>query len=227
MPSSLHIVSTGHAVALDQPALDGHRPRRVHRRAERAEDAHPPVADLVAEALDHDRAIVGHDAGGLGLLVRGTARRCRRRTRRARSRSTRSRDGRRSAAWPRISRTKAPRARPSSSGRPGPVAVPERHLPRLARRRRDHDPLERDVLDPPRGRAEQERLARAALVDHLLVELADARAVGQEHAEQPAVGDGAAARDGQPPGAVAGPQAVGRPGPTRCGAAARRTPRDG
>ncbi len=29
----------------------------------------PPVADLVAEALDDDRAVVGHGAGGLGLLV--------------------------------------------------------------------------------------------------------------------------------------------------------------
>jgi hypothetical protein len=30
------------------------RPRRVHARAERREDADSPVADLVAEALDHD-----------------------------------------------------------------------------------------------------------------------------------------------------------------------------
>ena len=58
-----------HVEAVGEAALDGHRPRRVHRRAERAEHAHPPVADLVAEALDDDRAVVGHDAGGLGLLV--------------------------------------------------------------------------------------------------------------------------------------------------------------
>ena len=45
------------------------RPRRVHLRAERREDADAPVADLVAEALDDDRAVVGHRAGGLGLLV--------------------------------------------------------------------------------------------------------------------------------------------------------------
>ena len=49
---------------------------------------------------------------------------------------------------------------------------------------------------------------RPALVDHLLVELADARAVGQEHAEQPAVGDRAAAGDGQALGAVAGADRV-------------------
>ena len=56
-------------VLVGQAALDGHRPRCVDGRAERAEDADPPVADLVAEALDDDRAVVGHDAGGLGLLV--------------------------------------------------------------------------------------------------------------------------------------------------------------
>ena len=107
------------------------------------------------------------------------------------------------------------------------VAVPERHLPRLARRRRDGDLLERDVLDPPRRRAEHERLAGPALVDHLLVELADPRAVGEEHAEQPTVGDRAAGRDGQPLRPVAGPHRVGRPGSTRPAAAARRTPRSG
>ena len=80
----------------------------------------------------------------------------------------------------------------------------------------------RQVLAP-----EQERLAGPALVDHLLVELADPGAVGQEHAEEPAVGDGAAAGDGQAlrPGPAAD-RAVRR-GPTRCGAAARRTPRTG
>src|SRR5690606_33426625 len=85
------------------------------------------------------------------------------------------------------------------------VAPPERHLAGLTGRGGDDHAIVRDLLDAPRARAEQERLAGAALVDHLLVELADARAVGQEHAEQPAVGNGAAARDGQAlrPGAAA------------------------
>ena len=56
-------------VAIHQLPLDRHRPRRVDRRAERREDAHPPVADLVAEALDHDGAIVGDSARALRLLV--------------------------------------------------------------------------------------------------------------------------------------------------------------
>ena len=54
--------------ALEHPALDRHRPRRVHAGPERREDAHPPVADLVAEALDDDGAVVGHGAGRLHLL---------------------------------------------------------------------------------------------------------------------------------------------------------------
>ena len=86
--------------------------------------------------------------------------------------------------------------------------MPERHLAGLARRRGDGDALERDVLDAPRRRAEHERLAGTALVHHLLVELADPGAVGEEHAEQPAVGDRATARDGQPLGSVARPHGV-------------------
>ena len=46
----------------------GHRPRRVHAAPERRENADPPVADLVAEALDDDRAVGGNDAGR-GLLL--------------------------------------------------------------------------------------------------------------------------------------------------------------
>ena len=104
--------------------------------------------------------------------------------------------------------------RPAELERPaGTVAVPERHLARLARRRGDGDPLERDVLDAPRRRAEHERLTRPALVDHLLVELADALAVGEEHAEQATVGDRPARRDGEPLGAVTCPHRVGDPVP--------------
>ena len=50
------------APPLGQPGLQGHGPRGVHLGPERREHADPPVADLVAEALDHDRAVVGHDA---------------------------------------------------------------------------------------------------------------------------------------------------------------------
>src|SRR4029079_4146758 len=73
------------------------------------------------------------------------------------------------------------------------VALPERGRGGLARRRGDDDAVDGDLLDAPRGRAEHEALADPALVDHLLVELADPAAVGEEHAEQAAVGDRAAA----------------------------------
>ena len=57
------------AQPLVEASTDRDRPRRVHPRAERREHAHAPVADLVAEALDDDRAVVGHRAPGLGLLA--------------------------------------------------------------------------------------------------------------------------------------------------------------
>ncbi|CAB5001345.1 unannotated protein [freshwater metagenome] len=191
-------------VALHQSTLDGHRPRRVHGHTERTEDAHPPVADLVAEALDNDRAIVGHRAGGLGLLVQvaqhvASGERVERVIGHQRRRRSRCGQGTHftlegtqcTAQFQRTSR---------------PVAVPERHLRRHTRRGCDDHTLERDVLDAPRAGPQQERIARAALIDHLLVELTHPRAVGQEHAEQATVGDRAAAHDRQPLAAVAGAQ---------------------
>ena len=86
---------------------------------------------------------------------------------------------------------------PNSTGRPGDVGLPERHLARHARRRRDDDLVAGDVFDAPTGRAEQERFAGAALEHHLFVEFADARVVGREHAVEAAIGDGAAADDRQ------------------------------
>ena len=68
----------------------------------------------------------------------------------------------------------------------------------------------------------------ARLVDHLLVELADAAAaVDEEDAEEAAVGDRARVRDGEPAGAVARADRRRRCGPRRCAAAARRTRRTG
>ena len=54
---------------LQHPRLDRHRPGGVDARAERRQHAHPPVADLVAEAFDHDGPVVGDGAGGLHLLL--------------------------------------------------------------------------------------------------------------------------------------------------------------
>jgi hypothetical protein len=88
-------------------------------------------------------------------------------------------------------------------GAAGAVAVPERHLAGLAGGGDDDDPVVGDVVDAPGGGAEQEGLADAALEDHLLVELADAGAVGEEDAEQAPVGDGAGVGDRQALGAGA------------------------
>ena len=103
------------APPLGQPGLQGHAPRRVHLRPERAQHAHPPVADLVAEALDHDGAVVGNQAAaGLGLLVEVGHQVARRPADRGRCRDwSRSSEPAPSA---RTSRTNWPRAWPSSRG---------------------------------------------------------------------------------------------------------------
>ena len=46
----------------------GQAPGRVHAAAVRRQHAQAPIADLVAEALDHDRAVRRHHTGG-GLLL--------------------------------------------------------------------------------------------------------------------------------------------------------------
>ena len=82
------------------------------------------------------------------------------------------------------------------------LALPERHRARYARRRRDEHAVAGDLLDPPGRGAEHDHLARARLVDHLLVELAHATRrlrAGDEDAEEAAVGDRAGVRDGEPP----------------------------
>src|SRR5207342_2337326 len=75
------------------------------------------------------------------------------------------------------------------------LALPERHKAGHARGRRDEHAVAGDLLDPPRGGAEQERLTGTRLVDHLLVQLADSpAAVHEVDAEQAAVGDRACVR---------------------------------
>src|SRR6266540_5634509 len=73
--------------------------------------------------------------------------------------------------------------RPSDS-----FALPERNRPRHPGGRRHEHPVARDLLDPPARGAEQDNLARAGLVDHLLVQLAHApAAVDEMDSEQAAV----------------------------------------
>ena len=91
-------------------------------------------------------------------------------------------------------------------GPPHALALPERHGSRDAGRRRDEHAVPGDLLDPPGGSAEQEGLAGAGLVDHLLVQLADAAAALDElHRVEAAVRDRPRVRDRQAarPGAPA------------------------
>ena len=203
-------------VLVTQATLDGHRPRCVDGRAEGAEDADPPVADLVPESFDDDRTVVGDDAGGLGLLgdVLQEVRR------RELVEGVVAAEALRRLVGLELAQLAYERAESTSELEwpTRPVAVPERHLPRLAGSRSDRDPFERDVLDAPRRRAQEERLPRPALVHHLLVELADTGAVGEEDTEQPPIRDGSARRDGQSLGPVARANRVAGPVPHDAGA---------
>ena len=69
MPSSAGIACTSSPCRLAHRRRHRQRPRRVHLGAEGGVDDDPPVAELVAEPLDHDRAVVGDVAGGLALLA--------------------------------------------------------------------------------------------------------------------------------------------------------------
>ena len=183
------------------------RPGGVHPAAERREHAQAPVADLVAEALDHHRAVAGQDPRGLLLLaqvgeeVLGGA-------------LVQVVLGRQLLGLlvHRIAGEGADRAA-QLGGAAHAVAPPERHRAGRAGRRGDDHPVAGDLLDPPGRRAQQEGLAGAGLVDHLLVQLAHAAAVGQVHAVQPAVGDRAGVGHRQLEGALARADGVLHPVP--------------
>ena len=191
-------------VRLSQPCCDRHRPRGVNAASERRQDAHAPIADLVAEALDHDRAVGGDNPGcalllaqerqqvvGGSLVEMELAAEPRRG---ALVRERRQLAGRRADLLAEL------------VGTADALPFPERNGTRQSRRRRDEHAVARDLLDPPRGCAEQERLSRARLVDHLLVELTDAAAaVDEKDAEEAAIGDRSRIRDREPPGTVARP----------------------
>ncbi len=113
------------APPLGQAGLDGHAPRGVDLGAERGQDAHPPVADLVAEPLDHDRAVVGHRARWPRPARRGRRPGWPRRARRARGPSAAGRSRRRPAG---------PAARGRTRPAPGPARAggPARRRARTA-----------------------------------------------------------------------------------------------
>ena len=187
------------AVAVADSSAERQRPRSMNLHAVGGMKNYAPVPELVAEPFDHERAVGWHVprrclligderdevVRGATLEARGCgARLCirhRQRSQFARECADRGTEfGRASDA----------------------VAPPERHLARLAERGRDEHAVVGDVFDPPTRRSEREHVTDSGLVDHLLVELADTtagslRRVGAHHeyGEQPAVGDGSAARN--------------------------------
>src|SRR4029453_9326565 len=195
---------------------DRGRPWRVHSRAEGRQEADAPVADFVEIPLDDDRAVARYLAGGLALLVEVGAQ-----VRRG------------AAVEPVVARQTLQRLalrgfrdgareltdRAPELGRPTrPVAVPERHLSRLARSWRDEDAVVGDLVDAPRRRPEEEDLPRPRLEHHLFVEPADAPALpaflaGEEHPVEAAVRDGARVDDGHPPRAFPAPNRAADPLP--------------
>src|ERR1035437_2410998 len=164
----------------------------MHLCSEGGVYGHPPVANLVTEPFDHDRAVVGDVPGGFTLFVQigeqvvrgpGIQAGC-------------SHSGPRLVgAEPAELANELPHGAAELGWPAKRVALPERQLAGLAGRRGDQHLVVGDVLDPPRRCAQGEHVADPRLVDHLLVELADttpgALAGGEEYGIQTTVRDGA------------------------------------
>ncbi len=172
-------------------------PGRVDPAAVGREDADPPVSDLVPEALDDDRLVGGDDAGRRLLLLQ-----------------IGDEVGSRPAVEVVLARQHLRVGgyglagegadRLAELGRaPDSVTAPERDRAGDPRGGGDDHPVAGDVLDPPGRGAEQERLPRPCLVDHLLVELADPAPVGEVDPVEAAIGDRAGVGDRQLAGALA------------------------
>src|SRR5262249_37288646 len=150
------------------------RPGRVHAAAVRREQAEPPVADLVAESLDDDRA-VGRQRPRRSLLLAEIRDQVARRELVAAAARPQARLRRLVVECRELAAVGAERGAELRRPR-GLVAVPEGDRAGRPGCRRDQHTIARDLLDAPGRGAEQEDLALARLVDHLLVQLADAAA---------------------------------------------------
>lgn len=196
-------------------------PRGVHLGAEGGVDDDPPVAQLVAEALDHDRPVVGQMAGGLALLGQVGEQIAGRPVVQAGGAQPFFRGGLGQAAQLADEGAERPAELQRAAER---VALPERQPARHARCRGDHDLVVGDLLDPPGAGAQGEDVAHPGLVDHLLVQLADPPAAllgvraDDEDAEETPVRDGAAGGHREPLGAGAAGDRAGDPVPDQPGA---------
>jgi hypothetical protein len=186
--------------ALAQAFGEHEGPGAVHARAEGAVHHDAPVPELVAEGLDHDRAVVGHAARreALGAHVVEQVLACPVVEARAVEELVERRGVSRAVglvhgAYP------GPCRLPELGGAPRGVALPEGQAARLTGGGRHDDAVPGDLLDAPGARAEGDGVSRARLVDHLLVELAHAPPAAvlsrDDHGEQSPVRDGPARGD--------------------------------
>jgi hypothetical protein len=189
----------------------------VHTRAERRENAYPPIADFIAGPLDHQGAIAGDLAGRAGLLLQvheqvlGGA---------VVEAVHVAQPG---ASALGVLFRELPAELPDGSAKldrtPGPVAVPERHFPGLSGGRGHEDPIVGDFIDSPRRRAQEKNIPGAGLEDHFFIQLADAAALlavafaRQVDTIETSIGNGAAAHHRQPPAPLAAADLTAHPIP--------------
>ena len=150
--------------------MDASPERRQHRQ--------PPIAELIAEALDHDGAVGGHRSGGLNLVREVVEQVAGRPIIEARALLQSGHGGigrHRGQLAHRLAHGASHLDRPAKR-----VAVPERDAPGFARCRRDHHLRRSDIRHPPARGAEDEDFARPHLVDHLLVQLPNLLSVIKE-----------------------------------------------
>jgi hypothetical protein len=131
------------------------------------------IAEIVADALDHDGRGVGQCArrGDLIAQVLEKMLRCAR-VHIVVAGQAGGRGGGRHARQ--VSHQPADR-QAQLQGTARPVALPEGHLARLARCRGDEYAIVSDLVDAPGRGAEDKDFADAALEDHLFIELANPR----------------------------------------------------
>ncbi len=146
---------------------DGHAPRRVDARAKWSENADAAVAEFVAAGFDDDVLVIGHAAGGDGLIFEiaekifggvGV--------------EAVIRDERAECDGARLSEKFAGHGADSAAefcGTTGGVAVPERHFARFAGCGRNENAIVRDFVDAPSCGAEDDRVAGARFEHHFFV----------------------------------------------------------
>src|ERR1700761_4773574 len=191
-------VLTPHRLDVDTRSLNPrsgrHRPRRVHAAPERREAANAPVTEFIPHSLDHNRAIIRH-LPRRKLLIGEIAQHILRRLLIEIMLAGQLGNSSTPRQFTQFAnqRTDAP---PELNWPPGLISVPERHLPRLSRRRTHKHTVLRDFIDTPCGSAEHKCFALARLKDHLLVQFAHAHRLrlpaAQEDAIQPAIRNRAA-----------------------------------